>query len=39
VLSYVTLRPRLRSGELLAVPGPAGELAALEREIIPAEGR
>src|SRR5579863_3347106 len=39
VLSYLTLRHRQPSGELLAVPGPAEELAFMEREVTPAEGR
>jgi EmrB/QacA subfamily drug resistance transporter len=39
VLSYLSLRHRAQSGELPAVPGLAGELMVLEREITPAEGR
>ena len=38
VLSYLTLRHRQQSGELLGVPGPAGVLPVLEREVTPAEG-
>ena len=39
VLSYLSLRHRPQSGELLAVPGLAEELAVMEREVTPAEGR
>src|SRR5579863_1403193 len=39
VLSYLSLRHRRQSGELLAVPGLAGELTVMEREVTPAEGR
>jgi EmrB/QacA subfamily drug resistance transporter len=39
VLSYLSLRHRPQTGEPLAVPGLAGELPALDREILPAEGR
>jgi len=38
VLSYLSLRHRQPSGELLEVPGAVGERPAREREVAPAEG-